>query len=346
MANPRTPGRSQRQRPIPCAAILGILALVACSQTFPPIPVSLRTASAVRAAPARGAGCFSGQLGPEPWAQAVVQAAVKLRSPNGFEGSGFIVHDSGDASDPHNKMLTAVHVVDARPAVPGEGSGAAVLPDPPGLPGSVTVTAYNGKVIGEAEVVVRGLRRDERIPDGRDVPRGDEAVLRMKVFYEGGAAAYDLIRGADLAPVQSDRLLVGLFSDPGGVDHGASGTMAVDGDGQVAGLLIRTDTISAGSASPMWQVRQKVTAGTNVWSLDNGGLVPGTTEIALFTRSWAFAEPITDGDVLAALGAAGFAVDRKRHGSSAISVQAPGYPLGHCVLYRGDMAPNIMTALR
>ena len=250
------------------------------------------------------ASCFDGQMTQAAWSAAAASSTLRLvamRADGKALGSasGVVVAGSGAPA----RVLTAGQV--ARDAAGGwiaawSSSG-----------------AYLGRLERAAESAPRPVARlsARAMPPG--VRGGDIAVLRMAQSSADGARLYAAIPGLPLAPRQPAGLLTADVTDPGGVDAGASGAGVIGADGRLLGVLLAR---AAGRATPRVDVRA------------------GLRTVRLPLRALAFAMPLADPAVLAALGPAGAGIAQAR-----AAPQQPatilGYAGGGCVVFRAAMGP-------
>jgi hypothetical protein len=270
------------------------------------------------ASPARAATCFDGQLPAVPWAARAAAAAVRLVAalPDGkpfAAASGMVVADSAGPGG-RNRILTAAHV-------------ARTLQDQPGA--WLAVFSSDGRYLGRAALAARaapgpafGLAGSNDVVGLRF---GDAAVLEMTGYAPDGAAAFTAIAGMPLAPRQPRALLQGRFATPAGIDHGISGA-GVIADGAIVGVMAFK---AQDKAMPVVQV----VAGDAA----RPPPAPGRT-IHLPREAHGYAQPVIGASLLAALGAAGRAVQRTR-ATAPLSVFVPGFISNACIGFRATMGP-------
>lgn len=298
------------------------------------IPVAVREAARAGRSPAASdppGGCFSRQIGSERWAVRAAEAAVQvlITDENGWRAnsSGFVVRASGAPGEPGNRIVTAWHSVNKALA---------------GGQGLIAIRNSAGAPIGRAEVVARGATGFTAAL-GRSVPRGDIAVLAMRDFVTGGEAAFAAIEGVDIAPVQAGSAMTGMFERPGGIEPGASGSGILDVDGRVVGVMIARDRPEEGSAERLWSAMVTVEGGEPSRWLAPGIAATPTRSVKLLARAIGFALPLTDPDILGALGGAARGVTSRSSWSDRTvieNVTVPAYPLGTCIVYRGNIGPG------
>lgn len=278
--------------------------------------VALAVCALALATQARAATCFDGQLPRTQWAATAAEAAVRLVAalPDGrsfANASGMIVAGSGGAGGT-NRILTAAHV-------------ARTLTEHPGA--WLAVFSSAGRYLGRADLAARAAPGPAfGLGGGLDVVGlrfGDAAVLQMTGFAPGGGAAYAAIAGVPLAPRQPRALLEGQFATPAGIDHGVSGAGVV-ADGSIVGVM-------AFKALDRAMPDVAVQAG-------DADSATASRRVRLPREAEGFAQPVIDRSLLAALGAAGRAVQRVR--STAPSpVFVPGFVGNACIGFRATMGP-------
>lgn len=266
--------------------------------------------------PAAAAGCFDGQLPPAPWAAIAAQASVRVMlvradgRPFGA-ASGVVVAGSGTASDANNRLLTAGHVVRDLRAQPG---------------GWIAIYSSAGIYLGTATSVALGSPGPAFGLVGAVQPGGlhfgDVAVLRMSAFTPEGAPAFAAIAGLKLAQAQPPGLLRGAVSVPAGIDPGVSGAGVIGPDGGLLGVMAFKEV----DAAPLVEV---------LAGRDDGG---GRMRLRLPRHAVAYATPLADGAILAALNAAGRQVKRSSR-PWRVQVLVPAYLKGACVAFRAVMGP-------
>jgi hypothetical protein len=276
-------------------------------------------------------GCFSGQAhgrAEERVAQSVVGIAIADPDAIGatFDtsgmGTGFAVAGSGDAGNPHLRIVTAYHV-----AVEAPGSG-------PGL----VVLSSAGRIVARARVVARS-RSGPSIGRVKH-PGSDVAVLAVEpVEPYGGLAFYDTLPGIALAPtLPGAPVMVGAFADPSGIGQGDSGAPMVDSEGRAVAVITG---YAPGDASRRATVAGGDLVGMNA-AIARGqpDLVQGET--SLDAENLGIAEDFTDPALLSALN--GAAASARPDGAfppgGRISVAVVGLPHGLCVVHRGMAAPD------
>ena len=326
-----------------CASILVSLALSGCAPPtqVTPVSVAIMIRNPAKAAPAPSsapAGCFAAQMDSTPWEADAAAATVRIVAATAFSydqsditslhesfsGSGVIVGDSADASNPHNRILTAAHVIDATVAAGGR----------------IGIVTSSGKLVGSAHVVARSSATGTEASAGSPIPKGDQVVLAIDRFFSGGVAAYDRIRGVELAPRQSRHILTGIFATPGGIDGGASGGPVFDAEtGKVSALMVRAERPKASMFDSVpWIAKVQVEGGYASWDYLADKPLVRPESVNLPQRGAGFAEPVSDPVILSALGMGGSRVGTDngpvRH------VKVFGYPLGICVLYSGKMGSS------
>lgn len=312
--------------PSPGADASPVASSPAPAPAFTPAPAAPRPGEVAVSGGYRG-GCFGSQLRAAPWADDAADSVVQVVSLDGrggagarrwWTGTGFVVRGSAGEGEAHNRILTAGHVAETAS----------------GPNGAIGVLSSSGALIGRAEVVARAAPGAvETARDGTPLSRGDLAVLRLREFWGAGEADYASVRGVEIAPSQSARMLRGLFERPAGFDGGVSGAPALDRGGRAVGVAVRTgDAGDGGPAMP----RRRVEGGTSVWNAVWGRFVLASKQVALPPRSWGFVEPIADPAILAALGRAGARVDAAA-GADPGEVQIPGFPLDTCVVFEAAL---------
>ncbi len=275
----------------------------------------LFVAAAAASSPA-AATCFDGQIPPAPWAAAAARAAVRVMlvradgRPFGA-ASGVVVAGSGTTSDANDRLLTAGHVVRDLRAQPG---GWIAIYDSAGIYLGTATSAALGSP-GPAFGLVGAVQ-----PGGLHF--GDVAVLRMSAFTPEGAPAFAAIAGLPLARAQPPGLLRGEVSVPAGIDPGVSGAGVIGPDGGLLGVMAFKEK---DDAPPV-----EVLAGR-----DDGG---GRMRVRLPRHAVAYATPLADRAILAALNAAGRRVARGSRPWRA-QVLVPAYLKGACVAFRAVMGP-------
>lgn len=282
----------------------------------------------------RPGGCFSGQIGQEPWSARAADATVQvlISDARGWRANstGFVVRGSGEPGDPENRIVTAWHSVDRATR---------------GGHGLIAIRNAAGVSIGRAEVVARG-RSGATTTRGRSVPRGDMAVLAMRDFVAGGQAAYTAIEGVDLAIEQPGSVMTGIFERPGGIEPGASGSAVLDQQGRAIGVVIARDRVVESEDDHLWAVKVTVEGGSPVRWLGPGVAASPVRNVTLLARSEGFALPLGDSDILGALGAAASGVTSRSSWTDRAVIEdvtIPGYPLGTCIVFRGSVTPGGVT---
>ncbi len=275
-------------------------------------PLSLRSA------------CFANQLREEPWLPEAAASTVLVVAANGTGAramsTGWVVRDSGVEGGLANAILTSLHGVQES------------MKD-----GILAIVSSFGRPIGWAEVEVKANPRGGQTDGlGAVIPTGDIALLRIRGFAPGGAEVYRSIRGIEIAREQHPRILRGVFSDPAGIEYGASGSPVLDGEGRAIGVMVRRWDRNEGG---MWRAKVEVPGG-NPLDQRTVGVPPTTTTVKLPDRATAYVEPIFDPDILARLGPPGQGLALRRSGERApVRVVVPGFPQSTCVIFRGEVSP-------
>ena len=249
-----------------------------------------------------GQGCFTGQMGAEEWAGRVAEASVRIDS-EGSSGTGSVIADSADASSPHDRILTAAHVV-------GDGT-------------RISVYSSANEFLGYANVSATASGNV------------DVAVLTMASSV---SPSYDRIEGVELDRVQSPGIVRGTFSEPAAIEHGASGAGVLDAQGRIVGVIVGKDRdVPPEKGTLLGDSYTRVSGGAYRWDSARSANVPERREVRLPARGEAYAAPVSDAGILGVLGRAGEKVSVGRSTSDR-RVQVAGYPLTVCVLYKGTMA--------
>lgn len=275
-----------------------------------------------RAAPPP-ASCYASHMGQEPWLAQRMASTVLLLVANDAKtrvfATGWIVARSGAPGGMEKAIITAGHAVSSIKEN-----------------GLIGVISSSGQVIGWAGVDARGreyVRTDGIL--GTPLTRGDIAVIRMRGFARGGADLFSKMEGIELARQQAPRMLQGVFSSPGGIDGGASGSPVLNAQGQAIGIIVsRMDEYQ----NALWAPKVAVNGGVPVIGSSTTGTI-GVREIRLPERSVGHIEPILDANILARLGPTGqnLTVTPPQE-TSPMQVVIPAMPQGVCVVYRGTVS--------
>lgn len=303
-------GRKRRLRRAawPAAALL---ALVGCAGVNPQPVIS---AVPTPAGPdLSNPGCFGGQLPDVANINRAAAATLHIevyKADGRYTGTAFVIRGSAGPNG-HNRVVTAGHVAD-------------YILQQGGLNEAVS---SNGVRIGYLDLVARPQPQRSLVGGRYPMKNNDIAVMEFRGFVDGGREAFDAIEGIDLSPIRPDSVMQGEFTQPSGINGGASGS-AILVDGAAIGVLITSASSSADlDGDKLWQSKVQVMAG-------NPDVAGQRREVSLPSRSMTFAEPITHPEILAALGAAGKPATRPQ---TDFSTQVAAMPSGSCVLYQGKM---------
>lgn len=289
----------------------------------------------------RPENCFGSSAGSYPVSEKNMQSTVMIRivTREGRTiafGTGIIIHNSGDSDNHRNRIITAYHVTTTDPLPPLEDM-------------VISLIAPEGITLGTAAVVQRS-RFDPKIAEPAELKMAyasrsrsakrqlavstDMVVLAMIAPSEHGWRAFEERDGVELASMQSDQLLAGEFSSPGGLSHGASGAGALDDTDRVVGIVV------AASEAPSVRSLGHTKIGYPNLLLRNGdhtmiGFTNEHTMLPALNRG--FVLPVTDRGILLALNAAGKKVNAGRLGAVPIVMGATilAFPHAHCVAFRG-----------
>ncbi len=286
--------------------------------------------AALAAMRARQSACFTGGLGETEWASRAAAAAVQVVTvtPQGVSvGSGAVIRNSAALTGGTNAVVTALHLVE------GALSGG------PGM--AVGLITTNGEPVGWAEVVAKGHAgrgEDRSRAAGSYSPRGDVVVLRVRGFQSPAAEqVFRAIEGVDVAGSLSTTVMVGEVSVPAGINPGASGSAALDADGNIYGVVVRrmADEPRVGN----WAVRGlRISSPDPMRNPEHDGSRPTRTAV-LPQSSTAYVEPLLHPEVLAALGGAATDIRVRRLGEPPIETTIHGFPGSVCVTFRALFAP-------
>lgn len=260
------------------------------------------------------ATCFEGQLPQAEWAAAAAASSLRLvvTQPGGrvsATASGIVVAASG-APD---RVLTAGQVLRDAAAVPG---------------GWITAWSSSGAYLGRLERAASASPRAaprlsaQVMPSGVRV--GDVVALRMTQFSDAGARLYAAIPGLPLALRQPVGVLAAEVRDPAGLDSGALGAGVIGEDGRLLGVALPRPV---GRAAPRVDVQAGDVAGGRSHS------------VRLPLSATAYAMPLSDPALLAALGRAGAGIAQAR-GPLRERATIPAYAGGGCVVFRAAMGPT------
>jgi hypothetical protein len=270
--------------------------------------------------------CFQGQLGNEDYAERVASSAVELFSVTSEGrkiGSGFVVRNSELYGTGTNAIVTSRHLVEK-----------AMLENKTSIIG---VISQNGEAIGWTEVVADAQMTPGDLPDviyknNMNIKMGDMVVLRLRGFAPQGEKVFRSIEGIDIAPQQYGGMMVGEFSNPGGIEPGASGSMVINDKGQAIGVMVRAKDEPNPGQDDMWKAHVKFEGGDPMRRA-YGGIHP-KRNVSLPLVASGYIEPLFSPVILSALGNAALEISVKDKGEN-IPVQVYGFPMGVCVLYRG-----------
>ena len=290
----------------------------------PPAPVRPASSTSAQAAPVSPL-CYGAHMGEEPWLPRLAASTVLLVVADGKGGTQFatggVVKGSGVRGGLANAIITADHAVSTAQR-----------------DGLIAVVSPTGAAIGWATQEAAG--RQYTGFDGlfgASLTRGDIAVLRMRGFARGGADLFAKMEGIEIAQRQFTMFLSGVFTSPGGIDGGASGSPVLDETGKAIGIIVsrwnKNDT-------DMWGARVLVKGGVPV-AMIRPGVGPKEREIRLPERSTGYIEPILDPAILARLGAPGQNIEiQTARDARPIQVVIPAMPQGVCIVYRGTVTPS------
>lgn len=260
------------------------------------------------------ATCFDGQLPQATWAAAAAASSLRLllMGPDGRvagTASGVVVAASGAPG----RVLTAGQVLRDAARTPG---------------GWIAAWSSSGSYLGRLERAAEASPNPARrlsaqvMPSG--VRAGDVAVLRMAEFSADGARLYASIPGLSLARRQPVGVLAAEVSEPAGFDPGASGAGVIGTDGRLLGIALAKAT---GRSAPRVDVQAGDAAGGRA------------RNVRLPLSATAYAMPLADPAILAALGPAGDGIAQAR-GPLREQATIPAYAAGGCVVFRAAMGPT------
>lgn len=265
--------------------------------------------------------CFAGQID-HPRADQIAAATVYLTwmdpatGKNITDATGVVIADSIVSGDrlKQNRIITAAHVVrDPGPNV-GPNSRLAVVDS-------------RGEFLGWASP--RAFSSDPGYT-GTNIPKDDVAVLGIDSFNNQLAAdTYAAIHGLALAPRQSPVSLRGSIDGPTGLGPGASGAAAIDGNGQIIGIL------SAGSNMGVllqWKAGDLIKM--------NATHVPSIRSITMYGKADITVLPLNNPDILNALGSAGSHVTKANNPDFQFKMTIAGYPFGSCASSFGTLSAD------
>ena len=350
---------------VPAARILAVAAALAVAVVASPASAGTRDGQATVSAPspyattavafskaanakasAIGAGgsCFGAQLDTAVTDAAVADrvarstvfvAAVDRKGYAIASGSGFVVRGSGDGTPGSQRILTARHVATMS-----------------GMKGVVAVLAFSstGAPLGELSQVATGSARNPKLEDSYR-GRRDISVMSVKPLSAEQSASYSAIPGLDIARVQSTFAVYGLFgsSSSAGVDKGQSGGPLFDKEGKVHGVVDQRAELVTG---PDAKVDIEVPS-IQSWV----ALGSGTMHVRANRATMAIFAPVSDPEVLGALGKAGSGIATLRsvrgpihHAGTPFAVA--GFQAGGCMVSEGrlnalvplDASPSAVAA--
>ncbi len=288
-----------------------------------------------------GTTCFGPQVVSSPGDDLLSRASVIIKSVTREGrtvalGTGTIIRNSANEAIPRNRILTAYHVTQIAP-----------LPDLDGM--KLAVVGSDGVSLGEATIVERAqIRRDFAVPtsianayasfSGHTVATtgasADMVVLAMTSPPPEGWASYDQREGIELSSRQDGQMLTGLFSEPGGLDKGASGAGVVDDTDRLMGVVLAT-LMHDGATTPA----TKLIPAQNGLVRNGDQTMIGYTGAGavLASAARAYILPVVDKGVIAALNGAVrniHVIDDPKPGLSQ-GVRIAAYPYANCIVYRG-----------
>jgi hypothetical protein len=256
-------------------------------------------AIAKSSAPERASTCFGGNI-EHPQAGRIARNTVFIAGvrPDGTlisGATGFVVRRDVAAHEP--RIVTAGHDVKSRSTQPDD---------------LLMVFFSDGVPIGIPRVAAAAS--EQKISIGDDTLMvNDLAVLEIARFSD--VAVHDRFAALDgLAARAGGRLMIGETSGSTGVIWGYSGAAAVDGEGQIVGVVTGADFRG--------HITQKL--GQFQESDADGG--QQSREVTLPTRSLAVVEPLHTPEILHALGLSA----AEESGREEAAVVVAGFPFASC----------------
>jgi hypothetical protein len=284
--------------------------------------------AAANGVPPAPATCFGSQADGVPQGARVVRAAVYLMAA-GKDGdtvqgsSGVVVRNSAPGPGGHNRILSVAHVFDAD--------------FPLREPGTLAVFASDGSYLGKARIAARSEAGHGGMAGKLS---GEGAVLEVTEGIGGWRWSYDAIEGLDLAPELSARPLTGLFSTPGGIQKGASGSGLLDAESRIAAVATAIPAGAEGD-STVFSTRGIEDAILNRNGALRRGGPPGAgvaaRDVSLPRQNRGYFSPVGDPVLLRALGPAGrrVRISGETRAAGTAAVRLAGFPDGNCIVYAG-----------
>jgi hypothetical protein len=269
-------------------------------------------------------GCFSSYLRPNSWEINAALSTVFMTRVDPFVpvASGVVVK----LPDGSKAILTASHVVDG--IIGGGHDGIFGIMDSSGRPIARVIETMRGQ---------KGYVTDKY---GRKLPMGDLSVLKIISFIADGQRLYEGIPGVNLASAQSSKLLEGDVSNPAGFEGGISGGPSFNSQGQLIGLAVRKDEVAVGNEEGDWRITTNIHAPRPIALIDPRRPIIVDSHARFAMRSLAIVEPISDKDVLKALGMQNLSIDNNDVVSE--SVEMMGIPAGLCVVYKARLGTELI----
>lgn len=249
--------------------------------------------------------CLSAQGIPVAISQNIMQIS-SINHKGISSGTGWIVADSSDAVNPYNRIITAKHVI-----VSGDKIG---------------ISSSDGTFLGEARALSKsttGLSEDE----GTVAVTNDLAVLEMIWLSPEGQKIFPSLPGLPIARIQSPGLMHGDFSNPAGIDHGASGSPLINSNGEVVGVMTQIPEIVGEHLKRINATNERWNATTRTYDV-----VEDTIELPVSPTAWA--DSLASDDATFAIGMAGVGITTHVLNEDVI---VPAFPERVCVVYHGHI---------
>jgi len=249
----------------------------------------------------RESTCFGGQI-EHPQAAKIGRNTIfiaEMRADGTLisAATGFVVHGGSAANENGHRIVTAAHVLDPGDSRPGD---------------VLMVFLSDGMPLGVPRVLAMTSERKTSIADV-DLVVNDLAVLEIARFSD--ADARDRFAALDGLSVRAGgALMIGETSGTAGVIWGYSGAPAVDGDGQVVGVVTGAD----------FRGRTTLRLGA-IQGVDAEGR-PQSREVTLPNRSLVIVEPLHTLEILRELDFPMLSVNDREE----TPVVLTGFPFANC----------------
>jgi hypothetical protein len=284
------------------------------------------------------ADCFGAQAVASGIGKAAINSSVVLKTVTregrtvAF-GTGTIIRRSGNVFNPHNRILTAEHVVRPEFGFPLDGTQIVAVGSDGVELGQIATIETAREVVPAGRVLTRNPKHSLKYPlVDVDFMRRDMAVVSIVWPSSEGWVPFDRREGLEIASVQDSSLLAGRFDRPGGVEVGVSGAAVLDDTGRVVGVMvakINTDLIT--------HETRAVSSGNSLEQSKD--FMPGLRAEAanLQRRNTGAVAPVIDPVLLGALHEAGRNVTANSAGvrDTIRGARMAAYPLGGCIAFEG-----------